>query len=669
MNRTSFSRLPWLLMISCVTGVLSARAMAQTVIEEVHVTGVPRNDAPGELAQSVTVIRAETLDRIRGTNLGETLANELGISSSYFGTGASRPIIRGLAGARVRTLEDGIDSMDVSTVSADHAVGIEPLVAEQLEIFRGPTTLLYGSGAVGGVVNTVTRRIPAFAPEEGFEGAFEVRADSVSDGRTGAVALDGGADRFAWHVDGARRETDNYEIPGFAELVPDDDEVPGVLQNSDMESESFAVGGSWLGDNSLFGVSVSTFDTNYGIPGHHEEEGSEEEEVVRIDLEQTRVDLKGSWTNLTGGLEAIDFRLGINDYEHVEIEGGAIATRFENDAYEGRLEFLHAPFGAWEGAFGLQFSQREFSSIGEEAFIPPVDTTSYGLFLIEQRDIGLWQLSAGARIEMQEQEPSNGLPAVDDTATSLSLAALREFGTGYALSLNFAMSERLPVAEELFSNGPHLATGTIEVGSASLSAEASTHLDIGIRKTAGALTWSVTAFMTGYEDFIYLRDTGALDPADALPIFAYSQQDADLVGIEAEVFTPIATIGVGELDMRLFTDYVEGELSDGEYLPRLPPLRYGGRLQYHDQRFIFGLEAARYDDQDKTAAFEEPTEGYTMVNADLNWLVTLAGGTELDIFLRGTNLTDEDARKHTSFVKETTPLPGRNYAVGLRARF
>ncbi len=657
--------LRWLCMVSCVTGVLSAGAIAQTIIEEIHVTGVPRNNAPGELAQSVTVIRGETLNRIRSTNLGETLANELGISSSYFGTGASRPIIRGLAGARVRTMEDGIDSMDVSTVSTDHAVGIEPLVAQQLEVFRGPTTLLYGSGAVGGVVNTVTRRIPTMVPDGGFEGALELRADSVSDGRTGAVALDGGGDRFAWHVDGARRETDNYEIPGFAELVPDDGEVPGVLQNSDMENASFAVGASWLGDNSLFGMSVSTFDTNYGIPGHHEEEG-----VVRIDLKQTRVDLKGSWSEVSAAIEEINFRLGINDYEHVEIEGDDIATRFENDAHEGRLEFLHSPLGEWEGVFGLQFSQREFSSIGAGAFIPPVDTANYGLFLIEQRDLGPWQFSTGARLEIQELEQSNsGLPPVDDTATSLSLAALRDMGEGYTLSLNFAVSERLPVAEELYSDGPHLATGTIEIGNSSLSEEASTHLDIGIRKTLGTLTWGVTGFITSYDDFIFLQDSGTVDSVDALPVFNYAQGDAELVGVEAEIFSPIATLGVGEVDIRLFADYVEGELGSGEYLPRLPPLRFGGRVQYHDDWFILGLEATRYDDQEKTAAFETPTRGYTMINADFSRSIVLAGGTEVDVFFRGSNLSDEDARKHTSFVKETTPLPGRNYSFGLRARF
>ena len=574
-------------------------------------------------------------------------------------------------------MEDGIDSMDASTVSVDHAVGIDPLVAQQIEIFRGPTTLLYGSGAVGGVINTVTNRIPEFAPEDGFEAAFELRGDTAADDKTGAVALDGGGESFAWHVDAMSRETEDYEIPGFAVLEEDEreaDAVPGILENSSVEIDSLSVGGSWLGENAFFGVSVSNFDSNYGVPGshgHHEgEEEEEEEELVRIDLEQTRVDLKGGWLGLSGGIQAINLRLGVNDYEHVELEGTEIGTRFENNAYDGRVEFVHSPWGEWTGAFGLQFSDREFSAIGEEAFVPPVDTTNYGVFLVEQLETQNWQFSAGGRFEWQEHSPSGGLPTVDDTAASLSLAAIRQLGGDHSLALNFALAERLPVAEELYADGPHLATGVIEVGDPNIGTETSQHLDIGIRKTEGDLRWAVTAFVTTYDDFIYLQDSGLEDPDEELPIFNFAQQDADFVGVEAEVFTPIASVGPqGEFDVRVFADYVKGELDTGEYLPRMPPLRYGARLQYHDDRFIIGLETTRYDDQEDIAPFEEATKGYTMVNADFNWRIVMTNGAELDVFFRGTNLSDEDARKHTSFVKETAPLPGRNYSAGVRARF
>jgi iron complex outermembrane receptor protein len=640
-------------------------AYAQHDIDEMIVTGTIRDQSVGEIAQSVTVVAADTLDRVRAVNLGETLESQLGMSASYFGSGASRPIIRGLAGARVRTMEDGIESMDVSTVSDDHAASIDPLVARQIEIFRGPTTLLYGSGAVGGVINTVTNRIPESAPEDGLEGAFELRGDTVSDERTGAFALDGGGGSFAWHADAASRETDDYEIPGFAVLGGDPTtQVEGLVPNSGLELTSYSLGGSWVSEDAFFGVAASGFDTLYGVP-------SDEAEPVSIDLEQTRLELKGGWADLSGGIEGVNLRFASNDYEHVELEGADIGTRFLNDAYEGRVELLHAPLGMWTGAFGVQFGEREFEAIGAEAFVPPVDTTTYGIFIVEELETEGWQLSLGARLESQEHVPSasTGLPTVDDTAQSFSVAAIRELGAGFSLVLNTAFAERLPVAEELYANGPHLASGAIEIGDPNLGGETSQHFDIGIRKSVDELTWAITAFMTNYDDFIFLRDTGVVDPIEDLPIFNFAQQDAEFTGIEAELFTPIAELGAGELDLRLFADLVDGELNTGENVPRIPPLRYGARLAYHSDRIIVGVDATTYDDQNDVAPFETRTEGYTLVSADFTWDLTAGDGTDLSLFVHGSNLLDEEARRHTSLVKDVAPLPGRNYAIGLRAMF
>ena len=662
------------------------QVQAQQEMEELVVTGVPVNQSPDELAQSVSVIAGENLDRIRASNLGETLAGQLGVNASYFGTGSSRPIIRGLAGPRVRLMEDGIDSLDVSTVSVDHAVSIDPLAAEQIEIFRGPTTLLYGSGAVGGVINTVTNRIPEIAPEDGLDGAVELRGDTVSNDRTLSLALDGGSQTLAWHVDALTRDTDDYEIPGFAELEEHheeeeeeehhEDQTFGILENSDLEIDSFSGGLSWLGEAGFFGVSVSSFDTNYGLPGHHEhhEEGEEEEEehgeeAVRIDLKQDRVDLKGGWLSMTGPVQAINLRLGFADYEHVELEGSEVGTRFDNDAWEGRLEIMHSPWGEWNGAFGLQLTNRDFSAIGAEAFVPPTETTSYGLFMIEQRELDLWQLSLGARLESQKHTPTGSAPAISDSASSVSLAAIRDLGNGYSLAFNTALAERLPVGEELYADGPHLATSNIEVGDTTLGSETSRHVDFGIRKTEGRLTWAITGFVTDYDDYIYLRDTGVEDPDEELPIFAFTQGDAEFAGIEAELILPLGNLADSHFDLRLFGDYVEGELANGEDLPRMPPRRFGTRLQYHNNQLVAGLEVTRYERQDKIAPFEEPTSGYSMLNADLNWKIASDAAARYEIFVRGTNLLDEDARRHTSFLKDTTPLPGRNYSLGFRASF
>ena len=656
----------------------TARAQSHENVDEIVVTGVPRDRAAGELSQSVTVVGGDELDRVRASTLGETLANQLGVSSSYFGAGASRPIIRGLAGARVQMLEDGIDTMDAATLSDDHAVTVEPLAADQIEIFRGPTTLLYGSGAIGGVVNTVTTRIPGRAPDDGLEGAFEVRGDSAAQARGAAVRLDGGASRFAWHFDAGRRDSDDYEIPGFAhaDAQPGDaDEAFGVLPNSAAETESAAFGASWLGDDGFVGLGINAFDSLYGIPGHaHEEEPAPgepapEEEAVRIDLEQRRVDLRGRWDNLSGPIEGLNVRLGVNDYEHVELEGDAAGTRFTNDATELRVELLHRSAGQWSGALGVQIGDREFAAIGDEAFVPPVDSSSLGVFVVEQRDLAAWELSLGARAESLEHTPSNGSPRFDATATSFSFGGVRPFGAGFELVTTLALAERLPVAEELYSDGPHLATGVVQIGDAALTEETATHLDVGLRGRMGTLDWSVTTFYTRYDAFIYLADTGAVDPIDELPIFVYGQADADFSGIEAEVFVPLVADGGHEVDLRVFADYVRGELQSGESLPRLPPLRYGARLEYHDERLLVGFEATRHDDQDDVAPFETETAGYTLMNADLRWRLIGVTGMELELFVNASNLGSEEARKHTSFVKDVAPLPGRNYALGIRSRF
>lgn len=648
-------------------GHASLRTEAQKDIEEIVVTATPLRDSPWELAQSAVVLRGAELRRIQSSNIGETLAAQPGISASYFGAGSSRPIIRGLGGQRVRVTQDAIDALDVSTVSVDHAVSVDPLVADQVEVLRGPTTLLYGSGAVGGVVNTVTNRIPNYVPDSKLEGAFELRGDSVSDERSAVVRLDGGADGFAWHVDGVRRATSDYEIPGFAEVDPEPGTMPGgTLFNSDYETTTGAIGGSYVADWGYVGISFSGFETEYGVPTEEEEEGEEPgggedegEEAIRIDLEQRRVDLAGAY-------ERFRFRLAFNDYEHRELEGAETGTVFENDAWEGRVEYLHSPWGQWQGALGVQFGNREFSAIGAEAFVPPVDAASLGVFLVEKREFDKVELSVGARVEREEKDPSGDLPDVDDTAVSLGAGGVWAFSDAYRLGLNLANAERLPTPEELFSDGPHLATGTFEIGDPELVEETSRHADLFVRKVAGNVTFGLTVFHTRFDDFIFLRETGGVE--DGLPVFEWSQRDAEFTGAELEATLPLMRGGEAELDLQLNADYVEGEFDGGGNVPRLPPLRRGARLEYRSSNLVAGLEGRRYSAQTDVAAFETPTAGYTMYNFDVS--VTVPGdGLDLNVFLRGTNLLDEDARRHTSFVKDRTPLPGRNLILGIRGAF
>jgi iron complex outermembrane receptor protein len=444
----------------------------------------------------------------------------------------------------------------------------------------------------------------------------------------------------------------------------------GVLDNSAAESRSAAFGASWLGERAYVGLGLSAFDTLYGIPGHHhEEEGIHADPAVRVDLDQRRVDLRGGWTELSDGIDGVNVRLGLNDYEHVELEGDDVGTRFANDAAELRLELLHAQVGRWMGALGAQFGDREFAAVGDEAFVPPVDSTTIGLFVVEDLELERWGVSLGARLETLEHELANGSPSYDGDATSFSFGGVRSFGEGYSFVTTLALTERVPVAEELYSDGPHLASGVVQVGDASLHNETAQHLDVGVRGEIGPVSWGITAFHTRYDDFIYLADSGDIDPVAEPPIFIYSQADAEFDGVETEIFVTLSSEGNTEVDVRLFADYVRGELATGESLPRLPPLRYGARFEYHSARLLVGLEATRYDDQDEIAPFETETPGYMLVNADVLWRLGDSTGMRLELFATATNLGDEEARKHTSFVKDIAPLPGRNYTLGLRSRF
>jgi iron complex outermembrane receptor protein len=660
---------------------------AHKPIEEVTVTATVLDNSIAEITQGVTVLEGDELRRVISNSIGETLALQPGVTASYFGPGSSRPIIRGLAGARVRVMEDAISTLDVSTLSVDHAVAVEPLLVDRVEVLRGPATLAYGSGAIGGVVNTVTTRLPTSLPEDRFDGRFELRGDTVSEERTAAFGLNAATGRLVWHVDGLARETDDYRIPGFASVdgpeIDEDGDVEGeegVLENSDIETNAFAGGLSWIGESVYAGFAVSVFNTNYGIPTSEEEEDDDTgvkkgqvaplgggDEIVRIDLEQTRYDFKAGWNAANGGfLESIIFRAAYNDYEHAELEGDEVGTQFDNDAFEGRLEVRHAAIGAWEGAFGLQVETREFSAIGEEAFVPPVDTTSFGAFIVEEGSFGNWRASLGGRVETQDQDPSEG-PSVSDTAYSLSTGLVRFVGESDSVLLNLSLAQRLPAAEELFSDGPHLATGTFEIGDPTLGVETSQHVELGWRHDDGRFSAAVAGFYTRFDDYIYLLPTGGVE--DGLPVFQWTQADAEFMGLEAEFGATVANIGRGEFDVRVFGDVVSGELTEGGNLPQISPARLGARLEYHDNRFAIGLDSTYVFEQDQVAEFETTTDGYTMLNADFSWAVAVGGNVELDLFVRANNLLDQEARRHVSFVKDVAPLPGRGFSFGVRGLF
>ncbi|MYB35858.1 MAG: TonB-dependent receptor [Gammaproteobacteria bacterium] len=710
-------------------GVAASGAQAPTEqppeVEEVIVTAHPLGKEG--LAQASDVLTADELERKMVDTIGATVGNEPGIHNSAYGVGAGRPVIRGLGGARVRIMEEQIDTLDVSVSSGDHAVTVDPFLAERVEILKGSATLLYGSGAIGGVVDVHTGRIPNEVPER-IHGALDVRGTGNGSGKNGSFRLDGGSGNVAWHVDAFSRESDDYDIPGFAESAAlhaaegheeeghgheeeahdeDDDhhdeegheeeeEAFGTVPGSASETRGGSVGFSFVGERGFGGISISGLDSEYGIPGHrhahhehddHHEEGHHDEEEHAheehdeheneddhgeesppvVVLEQTRIDLEAGLADPFDGFESLSLRLGINDYEHVENEAGEVGTAFSNSAWEGRAELTHEPIGGWRGAIGMQLSNREFSVAGEEAFTPPVDTSSSGFFWVGERSLGDLGLEAGVRYDRVEHSPANG-QSRDFGGLSASLGLIGPFSPNWQGSLLADYSTRAPVGEELFSDSPHPGTGVFEVGDANLDTEQARNLAATL--TGGDEGWSLvaTTYYTSFAGFIYQGATG--EEREGFDVRRYSQADATFTGFEVEGRVTVAEWGVGTLDLGAFYDLVSPEIdvSGNDNLPLMPPSRIGVSLEFTGTRLRANVDYIRASEQDEVAEFELPTDSYDDLRARIAWRFR-PGERTVDVFLAGRNLTNDEQRLHTSVVKDMVPQPGRTIEAGLRMRF
>jgi iron complex outermembrane receptor protein len=659
-------------------------------LDAIEVTATPLRSAIDNLARPVEVLTGDELLSRKSGTLGETVERLPGVQSSYFGAGVGRPIIRGQDGPRVQVLNNGTGSLDVSTISVDHAVSIEPFLADQIEVLKGPAVLLYGSGAIGGAVNVVDGRVPTDQVGRDVSGRAELRHSSVSDENVGMARFDGDAGRATFHADIFRRDSSDYRIPGFAfspDLIAEELEegedieefARDRLPNSSLTTEGGAVGVSWFGERAWFGVAGSTYRSNYGIPpgahAHHDEDHDhddddhdheeEEEEIVRLDLRQDRIDFRGGIRG-PGPLKELNYRVTRNDYEHTEFEGDEVGTVFENLGTEARIEAVQNDIAGWRGAFGLQYSHRDFSAIGDEAFVPPTVSRDLGLFVLQERDFGDFKLELGARHDRVRISPEGDLDRVSEGATSLAAGGLWRFSEIMHLSVNLDRAQRVPSAEELFSDGPHIATRSYEIGDPDLDVETALSGEIGLHVHQGRFDGKVSVFRTNYDDFIYLAETG--EEEDELPVRAWVQGDANFTGWEVEGRMTLVENASGLWALRLFADGVDAELDQGGNLPRIAPGRVGADLNWTLGPVRARLGAVRMADQDDVAELETPTDGYTLVDASLvyHWDV---GGAGWEAFIEGRNLTDEDARVHTSYLKDFAPLPGRNLAVGVRVSF
>ena len=660
----------------------------------VIITASPFGYTLFEQVQPVSILSGDELKLRLEPTLGETLSRVPGVSSTYFGPGASRPIIRGFDADRIRVLQNGSSSIDASGTSVDHAVSFDPVSLESIEIVRGPATLLYGSNAIGGVVNTIDGRIPNRRIEVPVRGNAETRYGSVNSERGGAFTLEGGLGGLAWHIEGYKRATDELHIPGFTrserlrarEPLPDDGhETKDVLPNSDLRTEGLSGGASYVWEKGFFGLAYSGFHTNYGTVAERE---------VTIDMEQRRWDFRGAFFEPFVGVKSISYSLGISDYEHTEFEGSFIGTRFENEGHDGRIEIAHHRLGIIEGTIGYQTEKSHFSAIGEEAFLPPVETVTHSGFIFEEVVLNpQWRAQFGARFDhvTVEATSAEGFGAARGRAfenVSGSFGFVFIPTDGYAIALNAALTQRAPTYQELFANGPHVATNTFEIGDDRLGSEKALSLDLSLRKKTGRVTGAISAIYYRFSDFVGQFATGDVvaGEGDDLPIHAYRATDAEFFGGEAEITLHVigaARAGLSEkgmkplptsfspdtLDLVLRADYVHAEdTKSGEPLPRIPPFRGSAGLNYTRDRFSASVEGQYTAHQSRISEFELATNSHFLVNASIGCTIPFKG-LELDLYVKGVNLTNQEARLHTSFLKDIAPLAGRGIVVGLKASF
>ena len=657
-------------------GDITGHSDTEYHLDRVVVESSALRDTLFNSAQSVSVMSGIDIDEKARNSLGDTLAAEPGITSSSFGPGAGRPVIRGIGGDRIRILENGVGTLDISSASPDHAVTVESTLVDRIEVVRGPASLLYGTSAVGGVVNVFDNRIAEKMIDKPIAGTAEIRGESVDRTRAGVLSLDAPAGPLVFHFDGFTRRSDDYDIPGFArtEQQRRDNEIEypeprGEVPFSSTESDNITLGTSYIFEkgalgSGFLGAAVSEYNTTYGVPNG--------EPDISVDAKRRRVDVRGGLKETEGFIESATTRIGIVDYDHTEYEGVEAGTVFRQNGFDGRIDVTHKEIASVRGAWGVQLQDSSFEAIGEEAFQPPTDTTTYSIFGLEEllvRDDLTFQL--GGRYDWNSAR-TDGFEAGTDDNFDVALntfnqsgGAVWDFVPDYALALSVAHTERAPTGQELFADGPHVATGAFEIGDAELGIERSLGTDLTLRKKEGTVRGFVGAFYNRFWDYISLNPTG--EEEDDLPVYAFQAVDADFFGFESQVALFLVDRPGEEFSFDIQPDYVWAQDRDNDdSLPRITPFRLKlGTTYYNKDLLRARLEVQQVFAQNRTAEYETSTDGYTMVNLFLSKEI----GENLEIFVRGTNLLSEKARNHVSFIKDVAPLPGASAMAGVRVRF
>lgn len=690
--------------------------MASAVLAAEDTVDIPRlvvtsdplgNRTSDELIQPVTVIAGDELNQKRASTIGETLDGLPGVHNADFGQGVGRPVVRGLQGSRVKVLEDGLSTSDISGEGADHAIGMDVGRADQIEVFRGPATLLYGSGAAGGVINVRSNRFnPEFGDAPRVDGQMSYGINGHDrQGRLGLELPLG--DSFVLRTDYGVRRSSDFDIDGYQQK---DQQVgrKDKLQNSEVENDVFSITGLYKGDWGFAGLGYSTWETQYGIPEVFLGQGEEEQERIRA--KNDRFDFRSEINDPLPGFSAARLKMAYTSYRQQEIgsefDNGAfveseVETRFNNNETEMRLEMVHNPIGDWEGVVGLQFNDRDFEAEGEGHghgdgdehgggfYIRGNDTRTVGLFVLEELPTHFGRFEIAARVDHvrsstddlgeardidlpsgEELQQSAILGSNSFTPFSLSAGTIIDVDPAHHLRFSVTRSQRAPSAEQLYAFGSHAAAGTVEIGDPNLGKETYTNFEVGFDRHVGAFRYELTTFYNYVDDFIYLAaqndGTGQAIEIEGDTLVVNEQQNAKLYGAEFGAITDLID-GPIPLSMRLSADHVRGKLSNGENIPRMSPTRLGIGFDTSYADWDFSLDYRRVFKQTKTAVTESNTDGYNLVSFDANWSPASLKGAE--IFIQGRNLLNEDGRRHTSFFKDESPILGRTIYTGIRFDF
>ncbi len=682
-----------------LSNLLYADSGAVHELDHLIISG-SQTDSMGQGLQPVSIIQGDALRSQVANSIGETLKNEPGITSQSFGPGVGQPVIRGQSGSRVKVLQNSVGNLDAAALSPDHANSTEALWAEQIEVIRGPATLLYGSGAIGGIINVIDNRIPSHVEASSVRGAVEQRYNTVNEGKSTAFKLDGHQGPLAWHLDGFYRDSIDMQIPGSAidesaEAESHDDEheeeiynSQGRLKNTNSRARSGTAGVSFVGDSGFIGVSVNHLINNYGIPpsAHHhaeeEEESNNESEFdkVRIDMEQTRYDLKGELNEPFKGAEKLKLNLSYNDYTHTELENGQSGTVFNHEGFSSRIEIVQAPWLIFDhGITGTQTENSEFSAIGDEAIVPESQLDRFSLFTLQDIHAGDFSYQFGFRVE-QQWIKAQGHAETSHTPVSFSVSGLWDVTNQDSIPLNFSHSQRAPDIQELFANGPHLATQSYQQGQANLTEETTDAIELSFHLDRGWIQGDINLFHNWVQDYVTSWNSGLFfDEHDAifvatcdeacLPVYQIRQQDAEFQGFEAQVTLPLWTTRYGQLNSQGFADYVRGRFSDGEDVPRMPPLRYGLGLQWQHDDWQVGLRITRGDRQENPGENETVTPGYWSLDLKSHYRLAVSQEASLLLFANASNLLDDDIRRSVSYLRNQAPEAGRAFEMGVRIEF